>query len=113
MVYGLQLIGNKNPANTVSGSINSLLTHNVQSYQFFRTYDNGWTVSVVSRAGMNGADIGLFEMAVWNASDPEFQQIVIATTQADFKEIAELLEEFLDDPERFYKESEGERGGNV
>jgi len=74
-----------------------------QSYQYWRTYDNGWIISVVCREGMNGADTGLFEMAVWNNSIPEFETMVIVTASADFTEISGLIEEFMDEPEKFYK----------
>jgi len=99
MVYGLQLNNKKNPAKQKFGQ--------KQSYQFWRGYDNGWVISVVCREGMNGADTGLFEMAVWNNTIPEFETMVIVTTSADFAEIGGLIDEFLDEPEKFYKYNGG------
>jgi hypothetical protein len=99
MVWRLQLTSDKNPAKQKFGQ--------KQSYQYWRNYDSGWTISVVCREGMNGADAGLFEMAVWNNSVPKFETMVIVTASADFTEISNLVEEFKEDPERFYKHNGG------
>lgn len=95
----MQLSSSKNPAKQKLGQ--------KQSYQYWRTYDNGWTISIVCREGMTGADAGLFEMAVWNNDIPKFQTMVIVTASADFTEISNLIEEFKDDPERFYAYNNG------
>lgn len=78
-----------------------------QSYQYWRKYDEGWIISVVCREGLNGSESGWFEMAIWNDQMPEYESIVIVTQQADFFEIADLLSDFHDNPDKFYEEHSG------
>jgi len=83
-----------------------------QSYQYWRKYDNGWVISIVCREGLHGSDEGWFEMAIWNTEMPEYEEIVIVTQSADFFEIADMLSDFSENPDKFYEEKSGiVRGG--
>ncbi|MAF36949.1 hypothetical protein CL622_07570 [archaeon] len=71
-------------------------------YQYYRSYDNGWHISVVCNYAVRNYEEGDFEVAVWcyDQSSRYWQKgIMVLGTQLDFEEVATLIYEFKKNPE--------------
>ena len=76
-------------------------------YQYYRSYDNGWHVSVVCNYAVREYQEGNFEIGVWcyDQKSPYWDKgIMVIGTSLTFKEVADFLEFFEANPEQSVKE---------
>ena len=72
-------------------------------YQYYRSYDNGWHISVICNYAIRDYEEGYFEVAGWcyNGSSEYWRKgTIVIGTRLDFEEVANILKEFKDNPER-------------
>ena len=72
-------------------------------YQYYRSYDNKWHVSVVCNYAVRSYEEGYFEIGVWcyDQKSPYWEKgVIVIGTDLTFKEVANFLEYFEDKPEQ-------------
>ena len=79
---------NRVSTETVPGTL-----HGPNDYQYYREYDNGWTISITCNYATHDFEKGYFEIKV-ETLDPH-----IIGTSLDFDEAARFLREFETNPE--------------
>ena len=70
-------------------------------YQYYRSYDNKWHMSVVCNYAVRNYQEGYFEVAVWTYDqNNEFwnKGIIVIGSGLDFEEVANIIKEFEIDP---------------
>jgi hypothetical protein len=75
-------------------------------YQYFKRRIDGWTFSVVCNRGTHGQDLGLFEIGVWDSSNPE-HIVIIVQTHCDFKQVVKFEKQFDEDPRKLARKASG------
>ena len=84
-------------------------SHNVPTregpndYQYYRSFDNGWHLSVICNYGVRDYEEGYFEIGVW--TDDEKSRFfnkgaIVIGTRLEFVEVAIFLGEFYENPEK-------------
>ena len=76
-------------------------------YQYYRSYDNKWHVSVVCNYAVRDYQEGNFEIGVYchdQKSQYHDKGVIVIGTSLTFKEVAEFLEYFESNPEQSVKD---------
>ena len=75
-------------------------------YQYYRSYDNKWHISVVCNYAVHDYQEGYFEVGVYTYDqNNEFwdKGVIILGSGLDFEEVATIIKEFEHDPYRATK----------
>ena len=83
-----EIVHSKNPRKSHFGE---------NAYQYFKQRKDGWTFSVVCNHGTQGQEFGLFEVGIWDNSNPK-HNVIIIDTHLNFSEVAKIEKQFDKDP---------------
>ena len=84
-------------------------SHNVPTregpndYQYYRSFDNSWHLSIVCNYAVRDYEEGYFEIGVYTYdSKSKFWEkgVIVVGTMLNFEEVATFLKEFEEDPEK-------------
>ncbi len=97
------------PVNTVHPKRKTEDNHNAPTregpndYQYYRSFDNGWNLSIICNYAVRDYEEGYFEIGVnTDNSKSKFYEKgeIIIGTRLEFVEVALFLGEFYENPER-------------
>ena len=102
-VYLMKVVKKIHPERRTEDSHSIPTKEGPNDYQYYRSYDNGWHISVVCNYAIRNYEEGCFEIGVFTYdSNSKFwnKGTIIIGTALDFEEVATFLKEFTDNPER-------------
>ncbi len=95
--------------NTIHPNRKTEDSHNVPTregpndYQYYRSFDNGWNLSIICNYAVRDYEEGYFEIGVYtDNSKSKFSKngTIVVGTMLNFEEVATFLKEFEENPEK-------------